>query len=52
MTTALTSKPIKIMESTSFLFLDFCIYVAPANDKSGGALPASGWRPKRQAYER
>jgi hypothetical protein len=49
MTTALTSKPMKMIESTSFLFLVFCIGVAPASDKRGGA---SGRRLMPQAYGR
>ena len=49
MTAALTSRPMKMIESTSFLFLVFCIGAAPACGERGGA---SGRRLLPQAYGR
>jgi hypothetical protein len=52
MTAALTSRPAKMIESTSFLFLDFGITVARAMVKRIDAAASGGRRPMPQAYER
>jgi hypothetical protein len=52
MTTALTSKPAKIMESTSFLFLDFDIAMARAIGERDDAARRRQRRQMPQAYGR